>query len=193
MALKHLDEEILEKSMNLFWKKGYFNTSIQDLVEDTKINRATIYRNFKDKEGLFAACLEMYLQKITLTATESLSSETKSINNLKTFYLQFLNENHIFRTQGCLMMITISDAPLHGDIINNKITYFTQELQRLIYENITVDICKSKKEQMACMLLAHTFGVLSLMRCQNTEHIIKQQILGILQVLENLEQKHDKD
>ncbi len=42
------------------------------------------------------------------------------------------------------------------------------------------------------MLVAHTFGLLSLMRCKQTQDILEQQIHGILQVLNNLENQNNE-
>jgi hypothetical protein len=36
------EEEALTKAMMIFWKKGYHDTSIQDLVDHLGINRASL-------------------------------------------------------------------------------------------------------------------------------------------------------
>ena len=46
-------KEVLIKAMNLFWKKGYYATSIQDLVDCLGINRASLYDTFGGKKELF--------------------------------------------------------------------------------------------------------------------------------------------
>ena len=86
------------------------------------------------------------------------------------------------------MMITISEAPLHNEVINTKITNFTKELHSLIYANLREEFSHQKKQQISSMLVGHTFGMLSLMRCQNVDEIVEQQILGVLSVLENFEE-----
>ncbi len=61
---KQFDEDlVLEKAMNLFWQKGYHDTSIQDLVEYLGINRASMYHTFGDKQRLFIRALERYRAK----------------------------------------------------------------------------------------------------------------------------------
>ena len=58
---KQFDEaEILEKAMELFWKKGFHATSIQDLVAHLGINRASMYSTFGSKEALFKEALKLY-------------------------------------------------------------------------------------------------------------------------------------
>ncbi len=61
---KEFDEkDVLEKAMLLFWKKGYFQASIQDLVDAMGINRASLYGAFSDKHNLYLAALERYRQQ----------------------------------------------------------------------------------------------------------------------------------
>ena len=47
------EHEILTKATDLFWKQGFHATSIQDLVNHLKINRASLYDTFGGKEELF--------------------------------------------------------------------------------------------------------------------------------------------
>ena len=53
-------KEVLEQAKEAFWKKGYGSTSMQDLVEATKLNRSSIYNSFGDKFNLFLECLKLY-------------------------------------------------------------------------------------------------------------------------------------
>lgn len=52
--------EALDKAMYVFWKKGYMNTSIDDLVEATGVSRFGLYGEFGSKHGLFLASLDHY-------------------------------------------------------------------------------------------------------------------------------------
>ena len=45
----------------LFWRKGYSQTSVADLVEVSGIHKPSLYRVFVSKEELFATILRRYL------------------------------------------------------------------------------------------------------------------------------------
>ena len=60
-------KEVLIKAMNLFWKKGYYATSIQDLVDCLGINRASLYDTFGGKKELFK---KAYLHYCTINQEE---------------------------------------------------------------------------------------------------------------------------
>jgi len=54
------EKEVLTKAMNLFWKKGFSATSVQDLVKHLGINRGSIYDTFGNKEELFRQSFTLY-------------------------------------------------------------------------------------------------------------------------------------
>ncbi len=50
-----------EKAMLTFWHQGYRGTSLEDLVENMGINRASLYDTFGDKYALFIETLHSYV------------------------------------------------------------------------------------------------------------------------------------
>jgi len=55
--------EVLDRALNVFWRKGYTAASMQDLVVATGINKASIYNSFGDKEAFFVAVIESTTSK----------------------------------------------------------------------------------------------------------------------------------
>ncbi len=53
-------EKVINDVMELFWKKGYNGTSMQDLVDVTGLNRSSFYNSFGDKFSLFQEALKAY-------------------------------------------------------------------------------------------------------------------------------------
>lgn len=56
-------QEVLDKAVELFWKKGFHATSMQDLVEHLGINRGSLYDTYGSKDELFEQVLERYNQR----------------------------------------------------------------------------------------------------------------------------------
>ncbi|PHN04201.1 TetR/AcrR family transcriptional regulator [Flavilitoribacter nigricans] len=62
--VKQFDEkEVLKKAMEVFWKKGFYATSMQELVDGMGINRASLYDTFGSKEELFDQAFKLYQQE----------------------------------------------------------------------------------------------------------------------------------
>ncbi len=56
--------EALDRAMGLFWRKGYFDTSMRDIVAETGVSHAGLYSTFGNKHELFLAALDLYYQQI---------------------------------------------------------------------------------------------------------------------------------
>ncbi len=58
-------DRVVDRAVEVFWRKGFEATSIRDLVEATGLNRGSLYNTFGDKAGLFEAALERYMAGAT--------------------------------------------------------------------------------------------------------------------------------
>lgn len=56
------DEKLLV-AMDVFWRKGFANTSISDLTDELNINRFSLYNTYGDKQQLYYEALDTYLKK----------------------------------------------------------------------------------------------------------------------------------
>lgn len=54
------EEEVLERALEVFWRRGYGATSVEDLTVATGLGRGSLYGAFGDKEALFLTCLRRY-------------------------------------------------------------------------------------------------------------------------------------
>src|SRR6187431_2122551 len=53
-------DDVLDRAMALFWRKGYAGTGISDLEEATGLGRQSLYGAFGDKRQLFEQVVERY-------------------------------------------------------------------------------------------------------------------------------------
>lgn len=61
MHTVHFDtDEVADAAMQVFWRKGYAATSIQDLQDVTKLSRSSLYNSFGSKHGIFQYALRRY-------------------------------------------------------------------------------------------------------------------------------------
>jgi TetR/AcrR family transcriptional repressor of nem operon len=103
-------EAVLTKAMELFWKKGYHGTSINDLVDTTGLSRSSLYATFEDKHKLYVAALRHYqtLQKKGLTnELDKQSSARKKIEVIFRAYLEAILRDALGK--GCFMVNTATE------------------------------------------------------------------------------------
>ena len=66
-------EATLDKALELFWRHGYEATSLADLVAATGAKAPTLYAEFTNKEGMFRAVIDRYIEKFSSKSTSALS------------------------------------------------------------------------------------------------------------------------
>ena len=54
------EEEVLQAALRLFWERGYEGTSVNDLLQATKLTKSSLYRTFGSKETLFWCVVRRY-------------------------------------------------------------------------------------------------------------------------------------
>ena len=107
------EETVLDELTALFWRKGYTQTSIADLVEVSGVHKPSLYRIFGTKEELFAKVLRRYLDARMSMFETFIDSVEPDIEGIHTF-LSLLSDDVISGTSqhGCLLVI--SSVELEG-------------------------------------------------------------------------------
>lgn len=79
-------KEIVDAACNLFLKKGYHNTTMQDVMKELNIAKGTVYHYFKSKESLLDAVIE----DIAESEFERLKSDLSNIEGSALQRLKYL-------------------------------------------------------------------------------------------------------
>ncbi|MEW7278896.1 TetR/AcrR family transcriptional regulator [Aquimarina sp. 2201CG1-2-11] len=98
-------EHVLEKATEVFHKKGYNGTSMQDLVDATSLNRSSIYNSFGNKLNMFIEVLSYYQQLNNSDFNQGLSKSYNASEAIKIIFninlSRILNDND---RKGCLIV-----------------------------------------------------------------------------------------
>ena len=106
------EEEILDRAMTAFWQRGWSRTSIRDLERDLDLKAPSIYRRFGTKEGLGAAVIGHYVDRIVRRRVDKyLSGEGDPIGNIRLFLERSLTQSGDgARLWGCLLTTASLEA-----------------------------------------------------------------------------------
>jgi TetR/AcrR family transcriptional repressor of nem operon len=103
---KEFDEDVaLRAAMDLFWRKGYEATSMQDLVDHLGIGRGSIYATFGSKHELYLRALDRYAEASGEHALEVLSRPGPALPAVRELVEGFLADA-LTETKGCLVTNT---------------------------------------------------------------------------------------
>lgn len=127
-------EDALDAAMNVFWRKGFAETSYDDLVTQTGVSRKGLYTVFGDKEALFLAALKHYCKTRIPLMFGTLQKEQVSLGDIHQMMLWLSDLAASGQlTQGCFMANTAADEMIRNppirDAYNNYLKFMIQLLK----------------------------------------------------------------
>ena len=110
-------ENLLQNAMWAFWTKGYYATSIDDLVKATGVARSGIYSEFGGKEGAFLKCLAHYRKVVANPAIAILHRKEDGLDAMRAYFDHFIemHRKHGMPGPGCFIANTVTEVAPHSD------------------------------------------------------------------------------
>ncbi len=106
-------EQVMQDVMELFWKKGYNGTSMQDLVDVTGLNRSSFYNSFGDKFSLFEEALKTYEKQQAITLQKFSKDAKTPKESIVSLFHGVSDDIRSGNQKGC--MFTSCTAELGGE------------------------------------------------------------------------------
>ncbi len=69
-------ERILDAALNIFSRKGYHDTRLDEIVDESSTSKGAIYFHFPNKERLFIALVDQFANLLERRVTEAIQPET---------------------------------------------------------------------------------------------------------------------
>jgi TetR/AcrR family transcriptional repressor of nem operon len=106
----------MDRATQLFWRKGYSNTSLRDLLKAMGIGEGSFYNTVKSKKRLYVECLKHYNDTVSRRRLNALLSRESVKEGIRTFFKTVLDELDDPRTpRVCLLA-----ASLSGDVLAER-------------------------------------------------------------------------
>ncbi|GAA4271811.1 TetR/AcrR family transcriptional regulator [Aquimarina gracilis] len=190
--IKSFDEnEILEKAMFLFWEKGFYATSMQDLVTNLGINRASIYDTYGDKMQLFLKAFAQY-RKTSLNSLKTfLYSQNSVKEGFKKLFLSITEESVSDKNKkGCFVVNTTTELTAHHEVITSIIQENQKMFVDLFYDHLKTGVengeISNKKDLRSLALFLFTLNndIKVLNRTSGSSKELKEMVLSALTILD---------
>lgn len=144
---------VLDKSIALFWQKGYNGCSINDLVEATGVNRYSLYHEFGNKEGILYASLDLYRERYCQDKLAILNSDKGIIQTLEAFYGSFLSDDNSML--GCYFIHVGTELADSQNRIKENLNNYLAEIEDLLNSLLS----RKGYQPNAKMLAKHLVGL----------------------------------
>lgn len=169
--------DVLSKSIQLFWRKGYSETTLQDLERATGVNKSGLYSEFRDKDDIFVQSLKLYSE--TNGAIEALSRVPLGRKNLEDFLLV---GQRCSGQKGCFIANTVREAPILPALARREIQRHIASVRQAVLRNF--EACKPKRDPVILteMLLTFNSGLALRMNLGDIEKL-DELVRGFLSAL----------
>ena len=186
------EQEVLDRAMQCFWKKGYEGTSITDLEEATGISRISIYNSFKDKEGLFIAVQCKYHKVAYEFISQKL--DQPDLDLIIDFFDCCVAPKSGDATPsdlGCMMVNTVLDVHNIGDSVLVNVKSYREMLTNIFL--CYLERCKEAGilkpnldlEKLSAFLLASMWGAMAVTRLYENADETRKHIDVLLDVIKS--------
>ncbi|WP_031238428.1 TetR/AcrR family transcriptional regulator [Asticcacaulis sp. AC466] len=123
-------DAVLETVLEMFWMRGFANTSLDDIAAATGVSRPSLSATFGDKEALYLKAMERYRQGISGQLDQVLQCNGSN-DNLRGIINRYFDvmirsytgdvdgESEAGECLGCAFMCTaLNEAPRHESIMS---------------------------------------------------------------------------
>lgn len=146
-------DEVLDAAVQVFWKKGYSDTSLSDLEKATGVNKSGLYSEFKDKDDIFLESLKRY--NCTAPARSVLEAKPLGWKNIESL----LKINVTNGQKGCFLNNTLREYSIVPQKVRTLIEQNSCGLHDLVVENLKATKLKKDPELLAKMILTFASGI----------------------------------
>jgi len=128
----HFDQhQVVQRATRQFWRYGYAGTSVQDLVEVTGINRASMYGTFGDKRGLFMRCIEQYTEEVSARRQALLDGPGPAPDCIQAYFEDLVESStRDHQHLGCLLTNSALEIAPHDAEVKQRLNERLQGLEQ---------------------------------------------------------------
>jgi AcrR family transcriptional regulator len=124
-------DAVVEKAMGVFWRNSYKATSVSDIVRETGLNTASMYKEFGDKDGLFLEALEYYRGHV-IGPRYQILVDNPNMAGVETFLRNVMTGAAKTEYKGCLMMNHLAQKQAISSDAAIQVGAFCAEIELLV-------------------------------------------------------------
>ena len=134
---KEFDRDaVLDRAMELFWRKGYEATSIGDLVEHLEIGRQSLYDTFGDKHALYVAALDRYREQFGAAVSDAFAADGPIKTVLRGVMRAVADRAAQRPSQSCMLLCAVAERGPDDPDVRRRFCSNTGALERALAERL---------------------------------------------------------
>lgn len=183
---------LVAAATHVFHRSGYKGASTDALVRALGVNRNSVYSEFGNKEGLFAAALGHYDREVVTRLFGPLESPSATLDQIEALMLHFASTANSSSGMGCLMCNTAAELGGHDDGLQPWIQDYFERVHRAFQNALKGAVREGQVahsiniDTEARLLNASCLGIFLMVRSGITTQAAQDAIQGALNHLKLL-------
>lgn len=124
MASEEQIAKAVDAATELFWRNGFDETSIEDVVAATGMNRYALYTSFGGKREMFLAALDAYCNQRKQIFMDAFNRETDAPLAAVRAVAEYCIEQNVQRGTGCLLCDIGAEVGRQDSIVAEQIELY---------------------------------------------------------------------
>ncbi|MDQ7024295.1 MAG: TetR/AcrR family transcriptional regulator [Anaerolineae bacterium] len=136
---KSTKDRILDAALNIFSRKGYYGTPVDEIVDEANTSKGSMYFHFPNKEQLFLALVDQFANVLERNVTDAIEESPKGMGRVKIAIESVLDTFGKYRRPAKILLV---QAVGLGSVFERKRMEVTDRFAELIqtYLDEAIDI-----------------------------------------------------
>lgn len=133
VGVRQFDEqEVIALALDVFWRKGLHDATMQDLAVATGVQRGSLYNAYGDKEAIFLRAFDEYAAQFLESAGNALAHGSVAARLFNFFDMIITNMTSGSPPRGCLTTRAALDAAISSSAVRQRVQSLLSRLEQLI-------------------------------------------------------------
>lgn len=128
-AISGTRERILDAALNIFSHKGFHETRLDEIVDEAKTSKGSIYLYFPNKEQLFLALVDQFANLLERRVNDAIATESNGIDRVRAALIAVVETFGKYRMPAKIMLV---QAVGLGSVFEKKRREVTDRFAQLI-------------------------------------------------------------
>ena len=139
VGVRQFDEqEMIATALDVFWRKGLHDATMQDLAAATGVQRGSLYNAYGDKEAIFQRAFDQYAGQLLDSCGQALAEGDDIAARLRNFLdLLIVNMTSGSPPRGCLTTRTALDAAMSSPEVRQRVQGLLGRLEQVVSKAIS--------------------------------------------------------
>lgn len=183
-------DKAIDKATLLFWKKGYSNTSLRELLKVMGIGEGSFYNTVKSKKNLYLLCLARYNETVGRRRLLALQSGATAGEGVRAFFktvLDDLDDPKVPRV--CLVASSLSADVLEERTLKPMVLDEITAFLTVFEDKLAAGVARGELPRdfdvpaVARLLVAYLQGLFRVIRVVQTRRETERQLDAMLGAL----------